>query len=346
MTGIFVPQQQQHNPPFPPSFYPVGGPSNLTLPSAASTSQFTMDPQHPHHPVQFSQSSPIAGPSNLHPSWDPPANMPNTPSTTTSYLPRQVFSSPNEPRYPASTLAAVEASRSRFFARQQSATAPRTRHTPFGSTTLQPSTTTTRRTHKSHPLSSASSASYRQSFFERCQRAMGDSRTSQRNTKIMTFRKGVDGATPGLFSDEMDEDDPPSSPPSVLGADGGDGGGECGEGEREEDDEMTRRRIIAEYSRLKRIYELKGHLEIGWIDPDQLSWLEQVSKREGEQEARCGEEDGMVDPYHNANDEELEQLWLESQQPSQGGGRDVEMQDDREDWDDRDFEEALARLPM
>lgn len=156
----------------------------------------------------------------------------------------------------------------------------------------------------------------------------------------------MDGATPGLFSDEMDEDDPPSSPPSVLGADGGDGGGECGEGEREEDDEMTRRRIIAEYSRLKRIYELKGHLEIGWIDPDQLSWLEQVSKREGEQEARCGEEDGMVDPYHNANDEELEQLWLESQQPSQGGGRDVEMQDDREDWDDRDFEEALARLPM
>lgn len=164
---------------------------------------------------------------------------------------------------------------------------------------------------------------------------MTNSRASQRSSRISAFRKGADGATPGLFSDEMEEDDPPSSPPSFFG--------DQGEAEgREEDDEMTRRRIIAEYSRLKKIYELKGHLEIGWIDPDQLSWLEQQEEAEGVEE--------VDDPWWNANDEELEALWLESQEPSQGlNGGDVDMGEERmeeEDWGDEEFEQALARLPV
>ena len=84
---------------------------------------------------------------------------------------------------------------------------------------------------------------------------MDQSRSKQRNAKMIGLRKGIDGGTPGFHSDEiMDEDTdslPPSSPPPSFSDD------DEGQGEREEDDEMTRRRIIAEYSRLKRIYELK-----------------------------------------------------------------------------------------
>lgn len=94
---------------------------------------------------------------------------------------------------------------------------------------------------------------------------------------------------------------------------------------------MTRRRILAEYARLKRIYELKGELEIGWIDPDQLSWLEQQSN-----------EELVGDPYWDVPDEVLEELWLESQQ----GERRTEEEEDEDEWDDAELEEALARLPL
>lgn len=142
--------------------------------------------------------------------------------------------------------------------------------------------------------------------------------TASRQHQVNAFRKGADGATPGLFSDEMDEDDDSelgSSPPPSS------------QGEREEDDELTRRRILAEYARLKKIYELRGELEIGWIDPDQLSWLEQQSK-----------EEVVGDPYWDVPDEVLEELWLESQ-----SGR---KEEEEEEWDDAELEEALARLPI
>uniref|UniRef100_V5EV80 Uncharacterized protein n=2 Tax=Kalmanozyma brasiliensis (strain GHG001) TaxID=1365824 RepID=V5EV80_KALBG len=217
-------------------------------------------------------------------------------------------------------MAAVEATRARFFAQQTgSRSAPRTRPTPTGSTRV--SSESRIRTHKPTGLSSST---YRQSFFERCQRAMSQSRSIAREQQVSTFRTGTDAFTRGVLSDDMDvEDDDeslgiPSSPPAD---------------DREEDDELTRRRILAEYARLKRIYELKGQLEIGWIDPDQLSWLEE--------QVRVQEED--VDPHWAMADEQLEQLWLESQ--SQGGSGDVEMREDEFD-DDREFEEALAMLPV
>ncbi|SPO21514.1 uncharacterized protein UTRI_01001_B [Ustilago trichophora] len=300
----------------------------------------------PHH------SSPAAGPST-----------PQAQSTPSQYLPRQVFSSPTDNPYPASTLAAVEATRARFFARQsgtstsiQSAPRPRTRIRPTltGSTSLSE---TRIRTHKTQPLSSSSSSAYRQSFFERCQRAMDDSRSMERQKRVCAFRRGKDGFTSGLFSDEMDVEDDEydsgaSSPPGFQG--------EEDAREREEDNELTRRKIIAEYSRLKRIYELKGHLEIGWIDPDQLSWLENEAKQQQEEKQGGGwEGEEVVDPYWGANDEQLEQLWIESmsqtqhlpQQAENGGGvGDVEMmmdQDGRDEWEeDAAFEEALARLPV
>lgn len=166
---------------------------------------------------------------------------------------------------------------------------------------------------------------------------MDQTRSAQRDRTVTEFRRGKDGATPGLFSDDMDEDEEEgSSPPGSS------------QGEREEDDELTRRRVIAEYARLKRIYELKGHLEIGWIDPDQLSWLEHESRQHLQQQQQQGEED-QVDPYWGADDEELEQLWLESQSQSQSQQSDVAMMDDGEtdDFDeDVAFEEALARLPV
>ncbi len=132
-------------------------------------------------------------------------------------------------------------------------------------------------------------------------------------------------------------------------------------GEREEDDELTRRRIIAEYSRLKRIYELKGKMEIGWIDPDQLDWLESEVKQQQQYGQEGDWEEGLdaLDPYAGANDEELEELWREAQAASQQhNGReaipgmmeedeDDQMMMDDDDFSDGDaaFEEALARLP-
>lgn len=160
---------------------------------------------------------------------------------------------------------------------------------------------------------------------------MDRSRAQHRQNQLLSFRRGADAYTPGVFSDEMEIEDDSSPPPSP--------GLEEEGGEKEEDNELTRRRIIAEYSRLKRIYELKGHLEIGWIDEEQLSWLESESKREE------GEE---VDEWWAAGDEQLEQLWLESQTQQRGGqsSGDVKMDEGEDDFDDPAFEEALARLPV
>lgn len=201
--------------------------------------------------------------------------------------------------------------------------------------------------HKDHLLSSAGAATYRQSFLDRCQRAMHQERSVHRHNMVTKFRKGVDGATPALFSDDMDvdmdEEDsdalPPSSPPMQEFEREGE--------EREEDNEMTRRMIIAEYQRLKRVYELKGELEIGWIEPDQLAWLEQQqaqaqAQANGFQADEEGEE--QVDPYWDADDEELEQLWLQSQQQPPPPQQDVYMMDD-DDFTDPELDEALARLP-
>ncbi|CBQ70767.1 conserved hypothetical protein [Sporisorium reilianum SRZ2] len=351
MIDLFAQQQQQH---------PTNHFGNLSSPTAPqhppaaihswTSSAANMDlsghfdagaEQQQQYPYQ--QHSSPAGPSGT-------SRISVSDATTTThaaaggsqFLPHQSFSSPTQNVYPASTLAAVEATRARFFAQQSGSSsnrngngtrsAPRSRPTLTGSTLL-PRTSATdgrQRAHKAHVLSSASTSAYRQSFFERCQRAMDQSRTTHRQQRITAFRKGADAFTRGLFSDDMDVEDDElsgaasSSPPPLPSQ------------EREEDDELTRHRILAEYSRLKRIYELKGHLEIGWIDPDQLSWLENEVKQRDEE----------VDPYWLADDEQLEQLWVESvlsQRERERVGAD-------EAWDefggDAAFEEELARLPV
>lgn len=118
----------------------------------------------------------------------------------------------------------------------------------------------------------------------------------------------------------------------------------------EEDDELTRRKIIAEYSRLKRIYELKGQLEIGWMHPDHVAWLEDEIREHGPQLSQTSslvndddKDAALIDPLLNARDEELEQLWIHSQQqPVQP--RDENMADEYTD-NDAAFEQALANLP-
>lgn len=322
------------------------------------------------HPAA-EHSSPVAGSSSLDRSSQEPTLKASASASVGSeggqYLPPQVFSSPTDHTYPASTLAAVEATRARFFARHArggSHTAPRSRATPTGTTTLPMSG---RRTHKAHAFST-SAGSYRQSFFERCQRAMEQSRAAQRAERVLALRKGADAFTPGILSDDMDldldgADSTPSSPPPACFSNEHEQGQEEGEAEggeeREEDDELTRRRILAEYSRLKRIYELKGHLEIGWIDPDQLSWLEAEMRHQDQAPCEPQEAPNQVhDPYWLANDDELEQLWRESlSQPplvhtNAVDAPDASMMEDKaenemhDDFYDPAFEEALARLPV
>ncbi|GAC96886.1 hypothetical protein PHSY_004470 [Pseudozyma hubeiensis SY62] len=320
MTGIFAQQPLTHLRPASHQ------PSASTKVTNWGAPQFDMDPFHHPQPAQYAQqqhSSPLAGPSNL--SAAAPAAATSSPSSSKgNYLPEQIFSSSPTERslYPASTIAAVNATRARFFAQHSSSTTSRSRSrpTPTGSTT---------RSYKPQPFStsSSSSSSYRKSFFERCQRAMDTSRSSARKQQIDGFRKGIHGGNRELFSDEMDQDDddlsspPPSSPP-------------------EEDEELTRRQVIAEYARLKRVYEAKGHAEIGWLDPDQLEWLER--------EMQGREEEEVVDPYWDATDDVLEELWRESMQSSQYAAEeqeDVGMPDEFDDEDEA-FEEALAMLPV
>lgn len=210
---------------------------------------------------------------------------------------------------------------------------------------------------------------------------MNHSRAQQRQQKVLAFRKGADAFTSsnGILSDDidvdMDEDGTDldhSSPPAPSlhynDDDDGGGGGEAG-GVREEDDEMTRRKILAEYSRLKRISELKGHLEIGWIHPDHLDWLEtevEQEKRRMESSMQQGEQQ-MIDPYWQVDDQQLEQLWLDSLSPPHSAlpqqGSEWQQQaasmampmamqqgkiEDAFDDDDDDvaFEQALAQLPV
>lgn len=251
-----------------------------------------------------------------------PAHPPSSPyalersgESSRTHLPEQVFSSPSDQNlYPASTLAAVEATRARFFARGRGGGGGSSRPTP-------------RRAVTSHPLSAQQAGSYRQSFYERCQHAMDHTRSAARKQRVESFRKGQSEFTRGFFSDEaMEVEDDESAAPSSPGPD--------------EDDELVRRKIIAEYSRLKRIYELKGHLEIGWLHPDQVAWLEEEMQQHHpsalNQESRATT--AIPDPFLDANDEQLEQLWIHSQQ--QDTLLDLEFNDT-----DAAFEQALANLP-
>ena len=72
------------------------------------------------HPAA-EHSSPVAGSSSLDRSSQEPTLKASASASVGSeggqYLPPQVFSSPTDHTYPASTLAAVEATRARFFAR-------------------------------------------------------------------------------------------------------------------------------------------------------------------------------------------------------------------------------------
>lgn len=38
--------------------------------------------------------------------------------------------------------------------------------------------------------------------------------------------------------------------------------------------------MTAEYRRMLREQELKGRMELGWLDPDEVAWLEEEMRRE------------------------------------------------------------------
>ncbi|KAN0061088.1 hypothetical protein ACQY0O_006823 [Thecaphora frezii] len=59
-------------------------------------------------------------------------------------------------------------------------------------------------------------------------------------------------------------------------------GEDSGAGSRwwEEDEELIRRVMVAEYRRIKRAQEASGEREVGWLDPDEVAYLEEEIKRE------------------------------------------------------------------
>lgn len=48
---------------------------------------------------------------------------------------------------------------------------------------------------------------------------------------------------------------------------------------------MARRVLAVDYRRMIREQERSGQLEVGWLDPDEVAWLEEEMKREEVQRA-------------------------------------------------------------
>ena len=56
----------------------------------------------------------------------------------------------------------------------------------------------------------------------------------------------------------------------------------------EMDEELIRRVMIAEYRRIKRQHEISGERELGWLEPDQVAYLEEEMRREEREMAHLG----------------------------------------------------------
>ncbi|PWN22194.1 hypothetical protein BCV69DRAFT_281203, partial [Microstroma glucosiphilum] len=53
-----------------------------------------------------------------------------------------------------------------------------------------------------------------------------------------------------------------------------------GSGWQEDDEELIRRVMLAEYRRLLNAQEYSGQRELGWLGADEMAWLEEESRRD------------------------------------------------------------------
>ncbi|SPO35592.1 uncharacterized protein PSFLO_01063 [Pseudozyma flocculosa] len=136
---------------------------------------------------------------------------------------------------------------------------------------------------------------WRAKFRQRCQQQMARDRArTLAHTRGASFLRHMGAEpddelvlTPGHAdpssrfrrADMIGSDDLPSS--SDVDADMDEGGPAAG-GSRwwEDDEELIRRVMVAEYRRIKRAQEASGEREVGWLDPDEVAYLEEETRRE------------------------------------------------------------------
>lgn len=112
---------------------------------------------------------------------------------------------------------------------------------------------------------------------------------------------------------------------------------------------MVRRAMLAEYRRLVTAQESSGQRELGWLDPDEVAWLEEEIKKDdshvggggGSGEGGGGME---VEPPADFLDEEMG-LYEQYQHAMQPAPAPMQMQRDDFDMDDDIFtDEALSQI--
>ncbi|UZJ54408.1 hypothetical protein CBS101457_003728 [Exobasidium rhododendri] len=89
--------------------------------------------------------------------------------------------------------------------------------------------------------------------------------------------------------------------------------------------EMARRILAGDYKRMLRDQERSGQMQVGWLDPDEVAWLEEEIKRE--EAASCILHE--IEPPADMIDED-EDLYAQYQH-SQSTARDVEFDEEEED---------------
>jgi len=116
----------------------------------------------------------------------------------------------------------------------------------------------------------------RQQFRQKCQEAMARDRNRDRERKLQKSRESGSSA-PNSDTDGYTTYGTENS----LSSD-------CGNGleieQMNEEEEAIRRIMTAEYRRMLKKQEEEGSLEVGWLGPDEVAWLEEEIRKEDQLE--------------------------------------------------------------
>ncbi|CAO1614222.1 unnamed protein product [Sympodiomycopsis kandeliae] len=146
---------------------------------------------------------------------------------------------------------------------------------------------------------------YRQRFRQRCQAAM--TREKKRSSAIARLRGGHHDGVFGGGGDSSDEDTR-SSPFNSSDLSSSEMEGTMGSDEEDEDAELFRRVMLAEYKSILRSQEYSGQCELGWMNADEVAWLEDELQREQQEGVEYyDEEDELYQQYQHAQQQQQQQ---------------------------------------
>lgn len=160
-----------------------------------------------------------------------------------------------------------------------------------------------------HDEASTSARLMRQGFRQRCQEAMAKDRQRDRNRRLQDISRGFtasDGSE--QYSDDIRTSDGTNTAHEWQGY-----------GKADEEEELLRRQMLAEYRAMVQEQEQQGHVALGWLGPEELEWLEEEHRRE--ENEQCGtmlSAEQEPPPDMIDEDEDLCAMYEHSQQRIQG----------------------------